>query len=255
MSASILSRTINTVLDKGLVLANDYCARKIAIGTDWATVRIGFLLAINPNGSTQSIRGLRFLIGLCSGTQNPVGSASPGHFVGMNLGSNYDAPSELAYLPNSGYPYFKTGSPRLIRIASGVVEQQVSQSAFSFGIALPAQPQDRRLPIVLQITKHASIYGITTLIPTGNSSYADAVTRINIPLVDLITAMEGATMTNVKEILGAMVGSSYWFQEDSANGYSLTGTDASGPLDTINISWPIASRFLEIGAIVYARIA
>jgi hypothetical protein len=87
---------------KYCALTNEEIVRYI--GTDWTSIRIGLLAAINTDG-TNNITG-RLAVGVCSGSTNPVMAATTTLFCGMR---NLSSAGAYVYNANAGFPYFSNG--------------------------------------------------------------------------------------------------------------------------------------------------
>jgi hypothetical protein len=83
--ANIGTRTFNLVDDKYLSLANEEWVRTLAIGTNWTKLRIGKLVSVTPD-ATSNLSGVELIWGLCSGKTNPFGAASTTNFLGSKYG-------------------------------------------------------------------------------------------------------------------------------------------------------------------------
>jgi hypothetical protein len=78
----IKARTISSVVDNRISLANSNFARPIPGISGWATLRIG--LRLDMNNTAANITGTpRFSVGFCSGTTNLLLDATTDHFVGI----------------------------------------------------------------------------------------------------------------------------------------------------------------------------
>src|SRR5664279_1558518 len=105
--ANIGSGTFNLIGDKYLTLANEEFVRTLAIGSDWTRLRLGLLLALSTDG-TSDLQGADLVWGLCAGKTNPFGAASTTNFLGMKFGTSF-GPELLTYNANAGNPYFWSG--------------------------------------------------------------------------------------------------------------------------------------------------
>jgi hypothetical protein len=89
---------INRSGDKRLLLAQSQLARTMAIGSDWAKLRVGVTMSLD--GAQENITGTpRLLMGLNSGTSNLPFDETPGHFIGVrtNVASMTYAGTALSY--------------------------------------------------------------------------------------------------------------------------------------------------------------
>ncbi len=233
MSATIISRTISSLVDKKLVLANDHASRTVGISTTWNTIRFAMRLRIDTGGLTTDISGGKLLVGVSSGTANVPGTPSTDNFIGVGNG---DAGQDYTY--NAGAPaYFSTGMNFAKRRGSTTTTGS-SVSPYFAGDA------NVRGGFLVEITKGSPNYTVGFVFPGGATG-----AQTDLPYSALVSALEAATLTAAATALNAVV-----------SGYSnfsatLATDETTGAFDSFAIMWSIASRPLEISEVLYARIA
>lgn len=233
--ANIGSRTFNLIGDKYLTLANEEFVRTLAIGSDWTRLRLGLLLALSTDG-TSDLQGADLVWGLCAGKTNPFGAASTTNFLGMKFGVNV-GPDVLTYNANSGNPYFWSGRGQMKKV--GVTRSTFNGNGLEFHrIATNTGALQRRSAHFVEIAK-------------GSPNFS--VTYWNLPLTGLAKdftpahLLEGleqpASIIVNGENLGAGTGGTVAFDE------------GAGALNTVDLYWNKAAFPLEVYALAAYRLA
>jgi len=231
--ANIGSRVFNLVSDKYLSLANEEFVRTLAIGTNWTKLRLGMLMALNPDG-TNNLSGTNLLFGLCSGKTNPYGSANTTNFLGMKFGADISS-DLLTYVANSGNPYYWSGR--------GVIKKTVATPTVAGAntlefhrIATNTGSLQRRSLHFVEITKGSPNFTVVhwNLSATG-------VAKDFTP-AHLLEGLEQAGSITVNgEALGA------------GNSTAIAFTEAAGSLDSVDVYWNRAAFPLEVHALAAYR--
>lgn len=241
MSASIISRTISAIVDKKLVLQNDQAARLISIGSDWTTIRFGMRLAVDAAGLTNNLVGAVNYIGMCSGTANKVGDLTTTNFFGLAMDS-----SSLTYASGPP-PYFNVEGSAIYKLVKKVGTTVTKGSAIVGGAATGYSASgDVRNAWVIEIVRGSPNYTLNFLYTTQV-----AAMQADVPYGALVQALEGATITDVKNVLNSYVGGGYYQNQTD----SLAFDEVAGPLNAFNIYWNLSSRPLEISEVLYVRVA
>lgn len=108
MSApTILLRTVGGIDDKRIVLSEGQFARKLFVGSNWTTLRVGIRYSVTDPGINM-VSGPRFRFGLCAGTANIPGDASVDNFFGLTgpINSGW-----TRFTDQGPTPYFWFGYP------------------------------------------------------------------------------------------------------------------------------------------------
>ena len=222
---------------KCIRLANEEWIRPLGIGSGWNRLRIGVLVAINPDG-TNNLNGCEGMIGLCSGT-NGFGSASTTNWLGLSLASqNTPYPQEtFTYTAGSGNPYFSSpGTGTYKKVGSTVTYLAGSAAGY--------------YPTTGGAIQRRALFGVD--IARGNPNYATASIRLlvgqvvaDFSTVDLVDMLEQSSVSSVTV---------------RGNGLActtMTGafTEAAGPLNAVSIYWNKALYPLEVYSIGVYRYA
>jgi hypothetical protein len=236
MSASIVSRTVYSAIDKKLVLANDQAGRKLAIGSTWNRIRFGFRMTFDCGGITTNLSGATLRMGMCSGTTNMVGSPICTNFLGYG-----------SAIGGAGFNYYGGACPYILGTGGHWVIKKVgaTEGALANSAGGPYMVADvaQRQHYLLEIEKQSpGVYRVAMATNATNPSATD------FKYSTLTQAMESNTMAQACVVLNTDGGShSSWDQS------TLTFSEAAGALDTFNIYWSLASRKLEISEVLYAR--
>lgn len=208
---------------KYVSLANEEIVRYI--GTDWTSIRIGLLVALNTDG-TNNISG-RLGIGVCAGDTNPLmNPTSTDLFVGHRTLSGS---STWTYNANSGNPYFSQSAFYGLRREGTTDTTAGVGNTTHYITTVDGGSIQRRSLIFLDLDKSGT-----------TQPFSNATTQFGIDL-DYAALVEGleypSTSLRVQDnLLQAQASQSLGF-----------GTPES--LDHIDIAWSGVDQALEIYAL------
>jgi hypothetical protein len=233
--ATIATRSFNLIEDKYLALGNEEFVRTLAIGSSWTRLRVGLLVALTPDG-TSDLQGVQLVWGLCSGKTNPFGAATTTNFLGSKWGTNA-AGDTLTYNANSGNPYYWCGRSMMKKV--GATKSVLNGVTTEFHrAATNTGSVQRRSLLLMEITK-----GSPNFTMTAWNLAATGVAKDFTP-AHLLEALEQATSVVVNgETLGAGTSVSTAFDE------------GAGALDTVDVHWNKSAFPLEIYALATYRLA
>jgi hypothetical protein len=236
--ATIGSRTFNLIEDRHLTLAGEEYLRPLGIGSNWTKLRLGLLVALTPNG-TSNLPDCSLMLGVCSaatpfsGTQG-YGAAVTGNYLGADFTNRTG--SDLTYGAGSGNPYYYTVN-KAARRRYGVTETTASLGgSYSLCCATNTGTLQRRTPLYVDITKGSPNY---TLRPFFCSS-AHAV-------LDFTAAhlLDGLEQSGVPVINGQTL------QAESVT--NIACDETAGVFDTLSLFWNRAAYPLEVYALAVFR--
>jgi len=233
--AAIVTRLFSTVYDNALQLGGAAYTRKMALGGAWQRIRLGALVSVAANG-TSNINDPIFTLGLTSSTSLP-GSANNGNGFGFSFNGSpvVGTARTLTYAANSGYPYFSC--------TNGVVYRKppyggYTVSASGGAVFLPLTyvgTQKRRFPVYVDITRGAgtgatvTIYGVavagTAQLDFRPDHFQDGLDQIGTPTIYNTAISAGTTLSTIG------------FGEEF------------GTMDTFELFWSNATFPLEIHAL------
>ena len=233
MSATILSRTINSIVDQRIVLLNQSIGRALSFGSTWNDIRIGVRLSINTGGNAFSGGGL--FVGICSGTSALYGEASTTHAVGMR----FLGPSPWTFYAPYGLIYTNVQSYYVTKV--GTSETVGSTSSYSYE-AFAGVPGTAVSMMGIQIIRQDA----TTLLLQESGLYqASSVTHVT-----------------KEAFLGVMESSGFIAACNSVNvgqigsQRAMTINEATnGPLNALCFHWSHGTVGLEISDIAVAKFA
>lgn len=235
--AAIITRDFTSVYDNALVLGGASYLRTLAYGNGWSRIRIGALVAVTPNG-TSNIPDATFTVGLCSGQDYPGSANLPGNAFGASVCGSYSigATRLLTYTANSGFPYFSPTTGTVYR-RQGVT----TLNSAGFGsILLPTAytgTQKRRFPVIVDITRTIGGSGLATVIVYGATTVAQA--QLDYRPDDLQSALDQVGTPTVRNT--ALTA--------SATISTIPIGDEFGGLDTFELFWSSSTYPLEIYAV------
>lgn len=202
-------------------LANEELIRYI--GSDWTSIRIGMMAALNTNG-VANITG-RLAVGVCSGNTRPVGNAATTLFVGNRtlVGS-----PTWTYNANAGNPYFSQSAQSGLRRVAGV-DTTLSVGVTNFFIASNNGSLQRRSLIYADLIKTA-----------GETPFCTPVAQMALDnsFSNFLEGLEyaGATPTVQNVAMTAATQQATSFDE------------TPGLLDHVDVQWTGVTEALEIYA-------
>lgn len=225
MAATIVSRTISSIVDQKIVLdgsaGNTQIGRTLSIGTSWNRIRIGCRIVCDPNGNTGDFTPA-IAFGMCSGTTNMFNSASTTNFLGLvfRAGIAWTLSSQI---------WFQSGG------APGNVSKRVGTTTTTLSLGLNswycAGDVSWRSYILVDITK-------------GSPNFT----------VGLGTYQTGSVNdTSLSSFYDRMQGN-----PDPPSPYSSAAVafdEIAGSLDTVNFYWGTTNRKMEVSEILVYRIA
>jgi hypothetical protein len=197
------------------------------IGTNWTTIRIGVLCALQDN-SGANVTG-RLGIGVCSGQTNPLGSTNTTNFVGFR--HIVGVPTQT-FTANAGDAYF-TNASFFSLLRQGNTDTPVGLSTTTLNIVSTAPGNgalQRRSLIMLDISKTTgAVQPFYTATNQFNADYT---------VGDMIACMEYSAA----------------FQTPAFRGITLTASTSQTPgfsqvaglYDCLDIHWSGTAQALEI---------
>jgi len=222
MSTSILSRTISSILDKKLLLANSQWAATLSIGTSWTRIRIGWRWAAQDSGgnlgTTRSFAGV--MASPASGlTNGPLGT-STSHFVGhIRVNTSVRSTS----------PIIKWQITSLIGKRVGSTDTTTTPSTTA--TQLSGVPDSVRTVHIVEIQKGSPNFTIRQIIANGTNALVD------VSLAGLKSVLDFDPFTSLDAQLDAVIGGSGTRYLDSSATVAVDeGTD--GALNAVVVAWP-----------------
>lgn len=225
---SIGALTVNSVLDKRAILSNSGIARRISIGSNWTTIRIGYRVAYTDCGYDAD--GHIQYVGMMSNpsatlTNGPQGNVTS-HFVGLRW--------------DPSHPWARISSPAQHYGGASVVFQgckrigSIDALSASAGSFRKSAVITNRFIEIIEITKGSPSYSIHSVGVNNGSGKTAGV--IDIPdKQTLISAMENPNdMTYVYQQLNSELGT-----VDGYTSHLLTvaANESDGELNAVCITW------------------
>jgi hypothetical protein len=201
------------------------------IGTDWTTLRIGMLCAIQDNAGA-NVTG-RLGIGVCAGQTNPLGNPTntTNFFGSRNLSG---AGATWTYTANSGDPYFANGSfYGLMR--QGNVDTTAGVATTNINIvttALGNGSLQRRSLVIVDISK-----GGTQAFYTGTAQF-----NADYMVGDFLSCLEASNVFVTPTFRAITLTAS---TSQAPAGFNQT----PGLLDCLDIHWTGTAQAFEIYAL------
>lgn len=189
--ASIGSRVfVSGGTKKYLTLTNEEHVR--FIGTDWNSVRIGLLVALNTNG-VADLTG-RFGVGLCNGQTNPSGTNPTTNFVGYKT----NAPGTWTYTANTGNPYFLGQQFYGLRRAGNVDVTSTAGGTNMLITTVTGGAIQRRSLVYVDINRNSTqkSYSTSSAQFTNDFSYADFLAGLEYGQVNTTPVIRTLTMAS-----------------------------------------------------------
>ena len=216
--------------DKYLTLANEEYVRPLVIGNSWNRLRIGILMAANPD-STNNLLSCAWVLGVCSGVDAPYGAASTTNFVGMGL----TTPGAFTYNAGTGgASFFTANASQTTKVAASVASGSSLGSVYHTTSGAYAQ---RRCAQIVDITKGSPNYTVTLY----SEQNITAHTQYDLNYATFIYAMEqGGTPNFSANNMGTATG-------------NIAASETPGPLNAVDLFWNRASFPWEIYAIAVYR--
>ena len=233
--ANIGSRTFNLIGDKYLTLANEEFVRTLAIGNDWTRLRLGLLLAL-PTDGTSDLQGADLVWGLCAGKSNPFGAASTKNFLGMKFGMG-TGPDVMTYNSNGSNPYFWAGRGYLKKL--GATRSPFERNGLEFHrLATNTGALPRRSAHFMEIAKGSPNFRVTVW---------------SLPVTGLAKDFTPAHLLEGLEQPGSIITNG----ENLGSGADVTVDfdEGAGALDTVDLYWNKAGFPLEVYALAAYRMA
>jgi hypothetical protein len=227
--ARIAIRLFNYIPDQCLVLAGEEWLRPLPRLGDWQHIRLGMLVAIQPNG-TGGVIDAMLTLGLSSGRFNGVSSMYADNAIGACWTGAIAAGStrNWTYNAGAGYPYFTpTNTPQFFRRyynpSSG--NTYIGNNFNTSSYVIPAAGvgiKKRRALLVLDIQRSLStgVYSLAAAWHTSTTQdwrpdhLMEAVDQVGTPNIGPYTFTTTSTSTfNASEVTGALdTFSIYWGQ-------------------------------------------
>jgi len=230
MPASIILRTIATVDDKRVVLANSPGARTMLMGNGWNVARVGLRLCLNDPVAATITESPVFFMGFCSGSANKYGMASVTHAFGMKVTS-------ASWTRNAGTPNYY-GPLSMFPCKKVLTVETVGGSAIDTTKVISATPASHRTVWVVELTKGSPNYTINGVFPTSAqvSDISQATFR---------AAMEDATLSGCAATLGMSAGTAR----------TQAVSEADGNLDSLGLFWGRTGPTIEVSHILATRVS
>jgi hypothetical protein len=233
MSTTLVSRTISSVVDQRIVLANSEAKRVLAIGSVWTKIRIGMRLSISASANITG--NPRLAIGLCTSAADGFGRSNTTHFAGVRMSGtafNYSA-GPPAYLTASAAGAFVACK----RIGSTTTDGSAVSSAATM---ISSAVASIRSCLFLEITRGNPNFTFQLGAPTVAAGAQTDVT--------LWTSMDNPQWSDVS--LNSIL-SNY----NTGNAVALAVDEATyGKLTTVNVYWDKSAMPLEISEIKVTRL-
>jgi hypothetical protein len=242
---TVIQRVYASVPSPVLQLGAANLLRPLAIGANWARIRVGMLFAIN-NPALTTITNVPIYMGLCSGMENPVGYGLTRSFLGACLTGTANGTCTLTYSASTNQYY--TGAPPT---ACRKYEQTwVTSSTGTGGVFAVRAPdtnlpvasfaRQRRTPVYVDITRGDSGAGLVTTISLYGPIAATAGVDYA-PAQFLDGLLQQGTPVVSGQTLTVLLSNS-----------ALYATEMFGPLDTLCIYHSRSAFPLEIHAFAAA---
>ena len=234
--ANIGTRTFNLIADKYLTLANEEYARTLAIGSNWTKLRLGLLLAMSTDG-TSDLQGMELICGLCAGKTNPYGAAITTNFLGMKVGA-FEGGGALTYNANSGNPYFSAGRALMTKVGATKTVLNGEVSDFHRIVTNTGALQRRSVHYV-EFTKGSPYFNVRVWSVPLTGLVKDFTPA------HLLEGLEQPTsiIVNGETLIGGPTGMAALFDE------------GAGALDTVDLHWNKAAFPLEVYALAAYRMS
>lgn len=238
--------------DQALLIGNEELLRKLSIGNNWTSLRIGAMIAITPDG-TNSLASCKLMLGVCSANatfSNTAGysAASTTNYVGADLycPGNTGTPETAVYQAGSGNPYFYAsnatfGVPTSIRRRVATTETFAivgGNSQRPIAVA-GAGSTLRRCPVYVDIIK-------------GSPNYT--VNVWNIPLASSATDFSYAHFLTGFETASPVLNGVTLTQNTGSPGV-IACSEVAGNFDTVSVFWNRLSFPLEVYALGVRRLS
>lgn len=206
-------------IDKYITLPNAEYVRPLSIGSNWNRLRIGVLMAMTPN-ATSNILSCNFVMGVCSGATNPYGASSTTYFIGSGMTGS----ATMTYNAGTAGASYYTGSTT--SWVSRIGTTLTTGGALTFlAVTTSGVYTQRRCAQYVDITKYspsAANIAVTQWTETGAGT---AHTQYDVTYPAFLYALEQA---GTPVINGTNMNS---------NGTNGPFVEASGPLDTVDVYW------------------
>ncbi len=198
-TANIIERLFAYVPDRALVLGGTDFVRPLNIRNRWTRIRLGVLCSVpDPFKTGNNALDCTFYMGLCSGTDYPVGSTSTRNFVGASfvgtaaLGST----KTLAYTTTTSSPRWVPTVGQIFRKFNNTfVVNATTMTAPTIAVdGVYTQnygDRARRSPLIIDINRPATT-GVCTIILTG---YTAAPPVLDFAPHHLLSAVDQTTGT------------------------------------------------------------
>lgn len=242
-SASIIERSFAYVPDKILKLGGATFLRPLGgpnLPAAWERIRLGFLGAVTPNG-TSNINDVFCLLGLCAGQTNPGSAYVTSNFIGaslVGLPTPAGTTRTLTYNAGSGNPYFTaTQGVAIHKLDTTNIE---TSAAFTTGLFIPVAATgfyNRRGIVILDITRPAGGSGGLTINVYATITVATITSDLRPD--HLFAALDQPGVPNVRGLAFTTI------LNTTAIRYSPVG----GEVDTFELHWSNVTFPLEVSAL------
>lgn len=220
MPSTILSRTISSVVDKRIVLANSQFARPFSIAS-WTKLRIGLRLIMNNTGAT--ITTPRLFVGLSAGSTNLIMDATTDNWCGVATQGSWSY--YAGGFPAAPVEYYGYNMRATKRVGSTLTD---NTSSITGDASLPADATTAdRTVIFVDITRGSPNYTFQV----QKYRNVDAAS-VDVSLATFLAKVEEATPTISSHGAGTAK--------------TLAVDESGGAFDHVNIGWDKASPTIEI---------
>ena len=246
---TIVQRVYGQVPSKVIQLANASWSRPLHVLSNWARIRIGMLVTVN-NPSLTTISNCPLYLGICSGSDNPVGFDLTRSFIGASVTGTANSTCTLTYTAqgasSAAYNAYYTGAaPTACRKYENIWTVSAEGTALVMSAYSPppggpvaAFSRQRRTPIIVDIIRGDSGGGLLSTVsmfgPVAATAFFDYTPA------DLL---DGVNQTGTPILSGQTM--SVLLNAIS----TLNVSDLMGALDSMCIYWSRASFPLEIHAV------
>ena len=243
--ATIIQRAYAQVPTKVIQLAGANWVRPLYFGTGWSRIRIGALISIYDTFNA-TIPNAILHMGLCSGTDAPVGNTWTRSFIGACLTGTVNGTCTLTRTAGTSGIYWAGAAPTGFRKIENNVYPTATGTLGYFGATEAVNPganagqfAPRRTPVYVDITRTVGGGNTLATISFYGPPAAQAAAQDYRPN-DFLAGLDYPGVPNIYGL--AMTA---WLNAVA----TVYVGEGAGPLDTVNIYWNRTSNPLEIHAV------
>jgi len=249
MQGAIESVTIGTE-ERRLLLSNVQLARTLSIGSTWTKIRFGSRLAYDTTAwTTNALLGdavgrmyYGMLASPAAGLTNGPLTDLTSHFVGfISVGSA----ATFAQAAGGGSNYRSTAAQNTYgkKVGSTVTTTAGAAETPLFS----GSPSLRRTILIVDLEKSGGNMIISYVTLDANTAIADTT------VADLVTGMNAATMTDVRNALNAIYGANQY--SSSSTGTLAVNEGVDGALNAFCIAWPWTIPALHVSEVLWRKVS